>query len=94
MVHHWRASDHLEQSFRAGQWFMYDRGHLVGVIQLGRINRRWGFRGLTPDDVEDDRRTLGYAWTLEDAADRLWAWYQRERAGPDGATQHDRSNRG
>jgi hypothetical protein len=59
VVHHWRASDHLEQSFRAGQWFMYDRGHLVGVIQLGRINRRGGFRGLTPDDVEDDRRTLG-----------------------------------
>lgn len=80
MVHHWRASDQLEQSFTAGQWFMFDRGHLVGVIQLGRINRRWGFRGLTPEDVPDERRTLGYAWTLEEAADRLWAWYQRGRA--------------
>jgi len=93
MVHHWRASDQLEQSFRAGQWFMFDRGHLVGVIQLGRINRRWGFRGLTPDDVEDDRRVLGYAWTLEDAADRLWAWYQRDRSSTPaparGATRSD-----
>ena len=86
MVHHWRPSDHLEQSFRPGQWFMFDRGRLIGVIQLGRINGQWGFRGLTPDDVEDDRRTLGYAWTLEEAADRLWAWHASTRASPPGGT--------
>ena len=73
MVHHWRPSDLLEQSFLPGQWFLYDRGALVGVIELGRINRQWGFRGRAPDG--DD--VLGYAWTLEEAADRMWEWHIR-----------------
>jgi len=28
MVHHWRASDNLEHSFRPGEWRLYDRGTL------------------------------------------------------------------
>jgi hypothetical protein len=75
MVHHWRASDHLEHSFRSGEWRMYDRGRLVGVIQLGRINGKSGLRGTTRDG-----EVLGYAWTLEEASDRLWEWYQRSLA--------------
>lgn len=73
VVHHWRPSDLLEQSFVPGQWFMYDRGRMLGVIELGRINGQWGFRGRPPDDD----RVLGYAWTLEEACDRLWEWHLR-----------------
>lgn len=86
MTHHWRASDHLETSFRAGEWRMFDGGHLVGYLQYGRINGKPGVRGLTPDgDV------IGYALTLEHACDRLWEWYVRSRGpvlggGPVGAS--------
>ncbi len=53
---------------------MYDRGQLVGVIHLGRINGKSGLRGTTRDgDV------LGYAWTLEEASDRLWEWHLQQR---------------
>lgn len=71
MVHHWRASDQLEHSFRPGEWRMYDRGVLVGYIQYGTINGKGGLRGVTPDG-----ELLGYAWTLEEASDRLWEWYR------------------
>lgn len=72
MVHHWRASDHLEASFRPGEWRLYDRGYLIGYIQFGRINGRPGLRGLSSLD-----EVLGYADTLEEASDRLWEWYRR-----------------
>lgn len=72
MVHHWRASDHLEASFRPGEWRMYDRGYLVGYIQFGRINGAPGLRGLS-----SQHELLGYAATLEEACDRLWEWYRR-----------------
>lgn len=72
MVHHWRASDHLEASFRAGEWRLYDRGYLIGYIQSGRINGKPGLRGLSSQD-----ELLGYAETLEDASNRLWEWYRR-----------------
>ena len=50
---------------------MYDRGVLVGYIHYGKANGRPALRGVTPaGDV------LGYASTLEDACDRLWAWHQ------------------
>ena len=61
---------------------MYDRGRLIGVIQLGRINGKSGLRGTTRDG-----ELLGYAWTLEEAADRMWEWHlqqssARERISP------------
>lgn len=71
MVHHWRASDNLEHSFRPGEWAMYDRGVVVGYIHFGRVNGRPALRGVTPDG-----RLLGYADTLEDACDRLWGWHE------------------
>jgi len=92
MTHHWRPSDLLERSFIPGQWFLFDRGRLVGVVQMGRINGRWGFRGLSPEPVPEQRRTLGYAWSIEDAADRLWEWHVRSSGsgvasgGPRGGT--------
>jgi hypothetical protein len=70
MVHHWRASDHLEPSLVPGEWRMFDRGRLVGVIQAGRVNGKRMLRGLTPDG-----QTLGYERELEAACDRLWAWH-------------------
>ncbi len=70
MVHHWRPSDNLEHTFRPGEWNLFDRGQLVGVIQFGRINGRSGLRGLSPAGV-----VLGYAFTLEESCDRLWGWY-------------------
>ena len=76
MVHHWRASDNLEHSFRPGEWRLYDRGTLIGIIEYGRINHRAGLRGLTPE-----RRLLGYAWTLEEACDRMWEWYRASALG-------------
>jgi hypothetical protein len=72
MTHHWRASDHLEDSFRAGEWRMFDRGYLVGVIQSGRANGRPVLRGVAPNGSE-----LGYAATLEEACDSMWEWYRR-----------------
>ena len=74
MTHHWRASDLLDHSFRPGEWRMHDRGTLVGTIQFGRINGREGLRGFSADG-----QLLGYAFTLEEACDRLWEWYQRTR---------------
>ena len=71
MVHHWRPSDNLEHSFRAGEWALYDRGVLVGYIHYGKANGRPVLRGVTPTGA-----VLGYAPTLEDACDRLWAWHQ------------------
>ena len=76
MVHHWRASDLLEHSFRPGEWFMYDRGHLIGSIQFGRVNGTAGLRGMTPSG-----ELLGYATSLEEACNRMWQWYQCTRAG-------------
>ena len=73
MAHHWRASDNLEHSFRAGEWRLYDRGHLIGYIQFGRINGRQGLRGTSAQGS-----LLGYAWTLEEACDRMWEWHIRE----------------
>lgn len=75
MAHHWRASDNLEHSFRPGEWRLYDRGQLIGYIQFGRINGRAGLRGTTAEGV-----LLGYAWTLEEACDRMWDWHVRERS--------------
>jgi hypothetical protein len=76
MTHHWRASDHLEASFRAGEWRMFDGGHLIGHLHYGRINGKPGVRGVSVDgDV------IGYAVDLEEACDRMWEWYLRTR-GP------------
>ena len=72
MAHHWRASDQLEPSLRPGEWRLYDRGYLVGVIQWGRARGRPILRGLAPDGSP-----LGYAATLEEACDALWEWYRR-----------------
>ena len=74
MVHHWRPSDNLEHSFRPGEWRLFDRGTLVGVIQYGRVNGKATLRGLTREGA-----FLGYADTLEDACDRLWEWHRRPR---------------
>jgi hypothetical protein len=74
MTHHWRASDHLEPSYRAGEWRMYDRGYFIGYIQYGRINGTPGLRGMTPEG-----RLLGYERELEGACDRMWEWYIRTR---------------
>ena len=51
---------------------MYDRGYLVGYIQLGRINGSTGLRGLSSQD-----EVLGYASSLEEASERMWEWYRR-----------------
>ena len=71
MVHHWRPSDNLEHSFRPGEWRLFDRGQIVGLIHYGTINGRPGLRGLAPDGT-----LLGYAATLEEACDRLWDWHR------------------
>lgn len=74
MVQHWRPSDLLEQTLTPGEWAMYDRGVLVGRIQYGRASGRPILRGLAPDGA-----LLGYAATLEEASDQLWAWSRRRR---------------
>lgn len=71
MVHHWRPSDTLEHH-RAGEWSMYDRGYLVGTIEYGSARGQPVLRGRAPDGS-----VLGYARTLEEASDALWAWYRR-----------------
>lgn len=72
MVHHWRASDHLEGTLTPGEWRMYDRGYLIGTIQSGRARGRPVLRGVAPDGSP-----LGYAHTLEEACDSMWEWYRR-----------------
>ncbi|MDO7882140.1 hypothetical protein [Antiquaquibacter soli] len=72
MVHHWRASDQLQNSLLAGEWRMFDRGYLVGTIQQGRASGVPILRGLAPDGSP-----LGYAATLEEACDAMWEWYRR-----------------
>lgn len=72
MVHHWRASDNLEHSFTPGEWVLYDRGTIVGYIHYGRVNGHPALRGSAPDGS-----VLGYAESLEDACDRMWAWHRR-----------------
>lgn len=72
MAHHWRPSDNLEHTFTPGQWRLYDRGAVVGLIHYGRINGKPALRGLAPDG-----KLLGYAETLEEACDRLWEWYRQ-----------------
>lgn len=79
MTHHWRASDQLEPSLRPGEWRLYDRGYLVGTIELGRARGRAILRGLAPDGS-----VLGYAETLEEACDSLWEWYRRVGRRPGG----------
>lgn len=96
MTHHWRASDQLEPTLRPGEWRLYDRGYLVGVIQWGRAGGKPILRGLAPDGSP-----LGYAATLEDACDAMWEWYGRvgrsaagaptSRAQPDAPVQDWRS---
>ena len=71
MPHHWRPSDGLVAGPRpGGHWFLYDRGHFVGVIENGRVGGRQAFRGITPDGDP-----VGYAWSLELACNTLWAWH-------------------
>ena len=71
MTHHWRPSDGLIAGPRpGGEWFLYDRSRLVGTIQHGRVAKKQAFRSVTPDGD-----LVGYAWTLEAACDRLWAWH-------------------
>ena len=77
MTHHWRPSDDLIAGPRpGGEWFLYDRARLVGSVQYGRVTTKPAFRSVTPDGD-----LVGYAWTLEAACDRLWAWHVLVRTG-------------
>jgi hypothetical protein len=77
VTHHWRPSDGLIAGPRpGGEWTLYDRSRLVGTVQTGKVGSKRAFRGLTP---EGD--LVGYAWTLESACDRLWAWHVLVRTG-------------
>lgn len=77
MTHHWRPSDGLIAGPRpGGEWFLYDRSLFIGTIQTGKVGKKRAFRSLTPaGDL------VGYAWALETACDRLWAWHVLVRAG-------------
>jgi len=70
VTHHWHPSDGLSPSDHAGEWMLHDRSILIGSIEHGRVAGQHAFRAVTPH-----RALVGYAWTLEAACDRLWAWH-------------------
>ena len=79
MAHHWRASDGLLRS-APGEWRLWDRGHLVGTIQYGRVGGRAAFRGVVR--TADFERTgfeqvIGYSDSLEQCCTDFWNWYVR-----------------
>ena len=60
MPHHWRPSDGLVAGPRpGGHWFLYDRGHFVGLIEHGRVGEAFHRGPDAADDCGDVEGTLG-----------------------------------
>jgi hypothetical protein len=76
MAHHWRPSDNLEPGFQKSEWVLTDRATRVGTIEYGKVRGTPAFRAVARSGP-----LVGYAWTLEAACDRLWAWWIRCRKG-------------
>jgi hypothetical protein len=53
-----------------------DRGVRVGSIELGKVGGRRAFRARARNGA-----LVGYALEVEEACDRLWAWWVRTRKG-------------
>lgn len=74
MDHTWAPSRELAPTQLPGQWVMHRQHSVVGYIQIGKVSGRRAYRYLTGASGEAFRCIVGYAWDIETAADRLWAW--------------------
>lgn len=50
--------------------------HSSARLEIGRVSKQQAFRARTPS-----KDLVGYAWMLEAACDRLWAWHVLVRTG-------------
>jgi hypothetical protein len=55
-----------------GEWRLWDRGRLIGTIQVGRVDGRRVFRGVIRRD--DREQVIGYSPTLEECCTEFWNW--------------------